>query len=343
MINIHAWNRSTKCTQAVSPSDLETGAKQLLGPDMVVWIDVSEPTAEEESLVLQKFLPIHPLSLEDVTRLRREPDALPHFPKVEEFDNYLFVIVNPLTGGFLHSVRHHNGQPANRPFTQLSAILTQNVLITHHYEPISCLEQVRNFVERHNAQFERGPDYVYHLVLDSTVDQYVPVLDSIDDRLDTMETAVMQRPRPKLYHGLLHLKREIIVLRKTLIYEREVLIRLARGDFELVDERETVYYRNVYDHLARFSELIESSRDMAADLMQSYLASVSNKLNEIMKVLTMISTVVLPMTLIAGIYGMNFQKMLPAGDWPFGFLFAVLLMVLCGIGSLAYFLWRRWL
>lgn len=344
MISIHAWNRTSNESQVLTPECLESRREELLRTDQVLWIDLANPTAAEEELVLKRFFPIHSLSYEDITRLRREPEAPPHFPKVEEFPNYLFVIVNPLTSAFLKHVEAKvTGPTEAKPFTQLSAVLTRNILITHHFEPLPCLDEVTGFLSRHESQVERGPDFLFHLILDATVDQYAPVLDHVDDRLDAMELAVMQKPSQKLFLKLLHLKRKIITVRKTLIHEREVLVRLARGDFAFVDERETVYYRNVYDHLARFAELIESSREMASDLMQSYLASVSNKLNEIMKVLTMISTVVLPMTLIAGVYGMNFEKMWPDKEWYLGFPFAVLLMAVSGIGSIAFFLWRKWL
>lgn len=131
-------------------------------------------------------------------------------------------------------------------------------------------------------------------------------------------------------------------MRKSLIYEREVLYRLTRGEFELIDDREMVYYRNVYDHLIRFNELIDGSREMVSDLMQTHLAAVSNRLNEVMKVLTMISTIVLPMTLVAGIYGMNFEKM-PELKWEYGYYFALGLMLIVGVAAFLYFRWKKWI
>lgn len=346
MITIQVWSRAGNSVQVLDASALSTDRDALRATEDVVWIDLQQPTAEEELLVFEQFFPIHTLTLEDIVRMRREPDAAPHLPKVEEFPDYLFIIVNPLTGEF----QQHIGKPANhnngmhRPFTQLSAVLTGNMLITHHYEPMGCTDQLRGFLKRHGAQANRGPDFLCHLILDHTVDEYVPVLDYIDDSLEQLETHVLQKPRQTLFHRMLRLKREIILLRKTLIYEREVLVRLARGEFALVDEREMVYYRNVYDHLVRFTELIESSREMAADILQTYLAATSNRLNQIMKVLTMISTIVLPMTLISGIYGMNFEN----SEWPdfhttWGFQFAIGLMLLSGGTSLVLFYWKKWL
>lgn len=326
------------------PDVLQTKADDLkVGPD-VLWIDLSNPEPAEEKLVFEEFLRIHTLSLEDVKRLRRDPNSPPHFPKVEEFPDYLFVIVNPLVDRFLDSIR--TAMPLHREptggTTQLSAVLTRHVLITHHYEPLSCIENLKGFLGRHEGQAERGPDFLFHLVLDTLVDQYAPAVDHFDDTLDDIEPQVFEQPTQALYMQLLQMKKKIIQLRKTMIHEREVLARLSRGEFALVDEREMVYYRNVYDHLLRFSELIENSRDMVTDLMQTHLAATSNRLNSIMKVLTMISTVVLPMTLVAGIYGMNFEHM-PEIKWLWGYPFALTLMAATGVAGYLWFRWTKWL
>src|SRR6185295_16527231 len=157
MISIYSWDRAAHCVAALKIADLADPALRKDG-NRVVWIDLTDPSPADEAAVLQQFLPIHALSLEDVTRLRREPDAPPHLPKVEEFPDYLFVIVNPLTGEFLQHVgksgNRHNGTA--RPFTQLSAILTKNILITHHYEPMQCIDQLRAYLQRHGAQADRG-------------------------------------------------------------------------------------------------------------------------------------------------------------------------------------------
>lgn len=343
MISIHAWDRAAHCVAAFKLADLADPALRKDG-NRVVWIDLTDPSPEDEAAVLQQFLPIHSLSLEDVTRLRREPESPPHLPKVEEFPDYLFVIVNPLRQAYLDLIGRDDVASATveKPFTQLSAILTEHILITHHQERNSCIDQLQSYLGRHPAQCDRGPDYLFHLVLDAIVDQYAPVLDHIDDALDGLEVRVIESPDNQLFQTILRTKREIIILRKTLIYEREVLVRLARGEFELVDERETVYYRNVYDHLVRFTELIESSREMASDLLQSHLASTSNRLSQIMKVLTTISTIILPMSLISGIYGMNFTHM-PELEWEYGYAIALGLMLLTGLGAVSFFWWKKWL
>jgi magnesium transporter len=225
---------------------------------------------------------------------------------------------------------------------QLSAVLTRNVLITHHYQPTDCVAEVYAHLDRHAETARRGPDYLFHLILDAMVDDYAPVVDRISSQLDHLEHRVFRDPSPKVLARMLRLKRLVSGMRKTLILEREVLARLMRGEFDLVEDREIAYYRNVYDHLVRYTELIESAREMVSDLMQTHLSAASNRLSRVMKFLTMISTLILPMSLIGTIYGMNFKNM-PELEWPWGYPMALGLMAITGILSFTLFRWRGWI
>lgn len=306
----------------------------------VVWIDLVNPTPEEEAKVFQTFFAIHPLTLEDITRPRRLADGSAHLPKVEEFPDYLFSIVNPLPLARGSDPEQPPRSTRIRP--QLSVVMANTLLITHHYDPLPCIDSVWAYASRHAGCVGRGPDYLFHLILDAMVDEYAPVIEEIAGRLDRIEIQLFQQPNQSHLTRLLHNKRRISFLRKTLILEREVLARLTRGEFALVDQREIVYYRNVYDHLVRYTELIENAREMVSDLMQTHLAAASNRLNEVMKLLTMFSAIILPMSLIAGIYGMNF-KTLPELDWPYGYPFALGLMALTGLAGFIFFRWKRWI
>ena len=325
------------------------GAELLPASDTIpdsLWIDLEASTPEEEALVFDKVLPIHPLTLEDITRPRRLPDRSPHLPKVEEFGDYLFVVANPLHPGATKILLDPAADCDHRKLcSQLSAVITDRILITHHMEPLVSIDEMRSHLERHEAKAGRGPDYLFHLALDVMVDQYAPLLDSLSEVLDELEAEIFEKPSPVLIAKLLGLKRHVIALRKTLIHEREVLARLSRGEFGLIDAREMAYYRNVYDHLIRFTELVEGSREMVSDLMQTLLAAQANKLNEVMKVLTMISTTILPMTLLAGIYGMNFEKNIwpDFKESPYGFLGVILLMAVSGVSALGFFRWMKWI
>jgi magnesium transporter len=341
MITVYRFRVGSGSVEWLTGDAISSQIQELRETTDTVWIDACQPSDAEEALLFA-LQPVHPLTREDMTRERRDPRHQPHLPKVEEFSDYLFVVVNPLHPLVGAAGDRSPDAPANGLIvTQLSAVLTHTRLTTHHLEPLDAITELRARLERHVEHGQRGPDYLFHLVLDAMVDEYAPVLDRVTDALESLETQVLMRPERSMIKRLLRLKRHIIGLRKTLVHEREVLARLSRGEFSMIDARETVYYRNVYDHLVRFNELIEGARDMASDLMESHLSSTSNRLNEIMKVLTMISTIVLPMTLVAGIYGMNFDFM-PELHWRLGYGWALGLMLLSGLLPLAYFKWRKW-
>lgn len=345
MLTIYLWDSKAKRGQWLLPEELTKRRDELRATTETLWIDLFDPTPEEERLVYEEFYPVHPLTREDITKLRREPGVLPHFPKVEEFVDYLLVIVNPLRLELVQkigTIRNHVGLDDGAASTQLSVILTHSLLITHHYEVVISVEEAQNYLRKHEGPAERGPDYLFHLILDAMVDQYAPVLDHFDHCIDAFEALILEEPTKSRCQTLLQLKHDIVSLRKTLIYEREVLARLCRGEFSLIDDREMAYYRNVYDHLVRFTELIESSREMVSDLMQTSLSATANRMNEIVKVLTMISTIVLPMNLVAGIYGMNFKHM-PELEWIHGYPAALGLMLITGLGGFVLFRWKKWL
>ena len=350
MIAVQQWDAASKTCRTRTPADIPATAAEAAADD-VWWIDLTDPTPEEEDAILGKFFRVHPLTREDITRARVVPDQGTHLPKVEEFPDYLLVIVNPLPSGLAAALKAVPKQLEIPPNTtllmrkqrpQLSAVMNHRILITHHYQPLDCVASAKSYLERHAEAARRGPDFLFHHILDAMVDEYTPVVEGVAARLDRLESRIFRDPSPRLLARLLRLKRLVTGLRKTLILEREVLARLIRGEFELVDEREVVYYRNVYDHIVRYTELIESAREMVSDLMETHLSAVSTRLNQVMKVLTMISTVVLPMTLVAGIYGMNFKHM-PELDWEWGYPLAIGIMLTMALGSLAFFRWRGWI
>ena len=354
MISVYRWDCTANSCSRLDASQLPASTADVSGED-VVWIDLTDPSPEEEASVFERFHRIHTLTLEDITKPRRMPEQGAHFPKVEEFPDYLFVVVNPLPQDLAAAAKQvfdaEKPMPnipatrlVHRDRPQLSAVLTRNVLITHHYKPLGCIDETRGFVDRHGSSARRGPDYLFHLILDAMVDDYAPVVDRVAARLDGLESRLFKDPSPKVLSRILHLKRLVVGLRKTLILEREVLARLVRGEFEMVEDREIAYYRNVYDHLVRYTELIEAGREMVSDLMQTHLSAASNRLNQIMKTLTMISTVVLPMTLVAGIYGMNFDESVwPSYKSTWGFWYALGLMGMMGAGAFTLFRWRKWI
>jgi magnesium transporter len=340
MISLYRWQSGQKHGTWVDLPELPANATQVPEGE-IWWLDLESPTEEEEDLVFRKFLPVHSLTLEDISRARREPDGLPHLPKVEEFADYLFVIVNPLRPG-ADSEPATGRMELGHLVVQLSAVLTEQVLVTHHYQALPAVSDVKHFCRRHTELAGRGPDYIFHLVLDQIVDDFAPEIDRLVEKLDRIEVEVLEKPSRRIVLELVRMKRRVIALRKTLILMREVLARLTRGEFQLVDIREIAYYRNVFDHLVRYTELIEGAREMVSDLMQTHLAASANKLNGIMKALALVSTVILPMSLVASVYGMNFENM-PEIKWAYGYPFALGLMLMVAIILVAVFYYKKWL
>ncbi len=351
MISVHHWDANSKTCHSKGHDHLPASAIEI-APEDVWWIDLTSPTVEEEEHIFGKFFRVHSLTREDITRQRVAEDQGTHLPKVEEFPDYLLVIVNPLPPGLAEQLK---ATPKDVPLSdaaeararrnrrpQLSAVLNKQVLVTHHYDPLECVTTATAYLHRHEVAAKRGPDFLFHHILDAMVDEYSPVVERIAARLDSLETRIFRDPSPRLLARLLRLKRIVTGLRKTLILEREVLARLIRGEFALVEEREVVYYRNVYDHLVRYTELIESAREMVSDLMETHLSAVSTRLNQVMKVLTLISTIGMVCAVIAGIYGMNFKHM-PELEWEYGYPMALGLMLTASASVVAVARWRKWI
>jgi len=341
MIRIVQWAQETNAVVELAPADLGAFDAEILEP--IIWIDLENPTPEEETQVFGHFMNLHPLTVEDITKPSREPASGGHLPKVEEFARYLFVIVNPLPEGALNpAIGTKLPRNWSRLRAQLSAIITRRVLITHHYDVMPCIGEAKGRLSRHPENLRRGPDYIFHLILDGIVDDYAPVVERFAAQLERLEGRMFKQPTQQMLMRLLSIKQNVSHLRKTMILEREVLARLVRGEFLLVDEREIAYYRNVYDHLVRYTELIESAREMVSDLLQTYLSATSNRLNEVMKTLTIISVIGAVCTVIAGIYGMNFKNM-PELEWQLGYPMAIGLMLLSTATIFAVFKWKKWI
>jgi magnesium transporter len=305
-------------------------------PDGVLWVDLESPSEAEEETMLVSLLDIHPLAIEDV---QRGKDDEGHLPKVEDFADYLFIIFNPLER--VNGNAESAGKLEIRT-TQLSAFLFKGMLVTHHYKPMRSIAYAVQMCSKNPLTLGKGPDFLFHLIIDDVVDHYTPILDAMDDVIDDMEDEVFQRPSQHCMERILQLKKDIMTTRRIAMYQREMLNRLSRGEFKLITQDEMIYYRNVYDHLVRMTDLAESYRDVVSGLLDAYLSVTSNRLNQIMKVLTIISTIFLPLSFITGFFGMNF-RFLPGAESEYGVIGATLFMAVVGFGMLWIFKRNKWM
>ncbi len=313
-------------------------AQALQQPSGTIWVDLENPSDAEEETLMVSLLDFHPLAIEDC---QRGTDEEGHLPKVEDFGQYLFIIFNPL-----ENVKSQETEKAKTKIeittTQLSAFLSKRVLVTHHYKPLRSIAYALQMCSKNVQVMGKGPDFLFHLIIDDIVDNYSPILDQLDVAIDTMEDEVFKRPSQRTMMRILQLKKDVMTMRKIASYQKEMLSRLSRGEFSLITTDEMIYYRNVYDHLVRMADLADSYRDVVTGLLDAYLSVTSNNLNQVVKVLTIISTIFLPLSVITGFFGMNFD-FIPGLHWEHGHTAATIFMVFVAVGMLWFFRRKKWI
>ena len=314
------------------------------------WIDLDNPSQEEEETILLHFFFFHELTIEDIQRERLEPRRGDHYPKVEDYNDYLFAILNPLIiPKNLPGSKYFETEDIPLedlgllfPTQQVNVYIGANYLVTHHYEQNSAIDYVIDYLKRNSHSLERGPDYIFHSILDEIVENYTPVLEYYDIQMERVETEIFENLESVTLERILEIKKGLIRLRKIMAYQREILNRLSRGEFRHISKTEMLYYRNVYDHLVRIADLLETYRENISGLLEIYMSVTSQKMNQVMKVLTVISTIFLPLTFISSIYGMNFDFM-PELRWEYGYFIILAFLLTIALGMLGYFRKKGWL
>jgi magnesium transporter len=295
----------------------------LLASGAHLWIEASDRDPELHDL-LQRVLGLHPLTVEDVLQDRPAP-------KVEDYGSWLYVVAHGLqvAGNALQTV-------------EVDLVWNEKWVLSHHCGTVPAVSAVCEDLKRNPQALARGPVFVAHAVLDHLVDSYLPIVDDWDDEVDAVEAAVIDDPNREVLQQIFRLKKALQQLRRGAMHQREVLHRLSRGEFALVPAPALPFFRDVYDHFQRVADLADGYRELLSGALDAYLSMVSNRMNEVMKALTLVATVLLPMTFIAGVYGMNFDHM-PELHWRWGYAFAWAFMLTVGGGMIAWFKTRKWL
>jgi len=293
---------------------------------IVVWVDLAAPSIPE-SLILSDTFAFHPLSVEDAM------SAL-QFPKVEAYDGYLYII--------LHGIAY---QAHERCFDthDIDFFLGQTYLVTVHDGRSMSIADLREHATRNPKILSDGPVALLHRIVDAMVDRYRPEVDKLEDRLDDLEKAIFEDPKPALAKAILDEKRQVARLRRIITPQRDVIARLARRDFVDISTEMSFRFRDIYDHLVRVADDAIMFQDRITGMLDAHLSNVSNRLNEVMKVLTVVATIFMPLTLLTGIWGMNVPLPRFPGSqaaqfwWVFGIMTAVV------IAMLMVFRRRRWI
>ena len=296
-------------------------------PNGYIWVSLESASNEEMQQVLVDIFHFHPLTIEDCQSVGYQAS------KVDDFVDYLFVIAHA-------ALNEENSLELNT--SEINLYIGESYLVSVFTDPVS------SPVDRTWARSKRdfrltnfGPDFLCHAILDALVDEYMPLIDRMESEVEWLEDSVLEKPTPTTLARLLTLKHNIMSLRRIISPMREVMNRLSRDEFPQIDAQSRYYFRDIYDHLVRIQDLADTLRDIISGGLDIYLNSTSLRLNEIMKALTIVSTIFLPLSFIAGAFGMNFTR-IPGAAHPLGFYLTVFGMLLLGIAMVLYFKKRNW-
>jgi magnesium transporter len=257
-----------------------------------------------------------------------------HSPKLDDWGDYLYIALNYMNA-------NENGDSWETEVDELDIFLGQNYIVTHHDHPISAVDETWSACDRDLRNVQQGADHLLYKIADNLVAGYMPAVEKIDSAIDQLEDQVFDRPSPRTLEKLFALKRVLLAMRRILLPQREVLNKLARDDYKVIDPRDRVFFRDIYDHLVRLHDLNETLRDLVGGVLDTYLSVVNNRMNEIMKTLTMITVLFMPITFITSFFGMNFFQSLGLLDsWTTNPIFYLTLITMF-IMPIGMYIWMR--
>jgi magnesium transporter len=308
VISVHVHeNGETRSEDRIDPQWLDPASRT------TVWVDLSTPTPDELRSVLVETFHFHPLAVEDAT-------SEIHHPKVEAYDGYLYLVLH----GIAFEAKQHRFATRDVDF-----FLGRNYLVTAHGGHSRTIEKLHDVCDLHSHILAEGPTALLHRIVDSMVDHYRPEVEQIEARIEKMEHEAVLGGHKTLTRRLLELKRDISSLRRVVIPQRDAVGRLARREFSLIVDEMAYRFRDVYDHLVRLADESMFFQDRVTGILEAHLSAVSNRLNEVMKVLTVMSTIFLPLTVLTGMWGMNVPlPLFPGGEeaqfwWVGGIMAAI--------------------
>ncbi len=315
--------------------ELETGidlgeARGLLRDEKnLLWLDFLDP-GEEDFKSLEETFSLHPLVIEGCRVPQEEP-------RVDEFPDYIFMIMHSVY--FYKDKEERGEEPLS--IREMDVILGKNYIVTLHKEKIWNIDNTMEQLRKNPRILSRGCDFLLYFILDDIMDNYFYILDLIEDRIDTLEETVSTAKSEEFLDEVFSYKRYTLSLRKVMAPQRELIAQFCRRDYPFIHPQMAIYYRDILDHLTRIHSMIETFRELLTSVMEAHLSLLSHKMNEVIKFLTIIATIFMPMTFLTGVYGMNYLYM-PELKWRFGYLFAWGIILLAGFLLYLYCRKKRW-
>jgi magnesium transporter len=303
----------------------------LRDPEGLLWLDLRDEPPDTCEPILREVFDFHPLAIEDALEER-------HVPRVDDWGDYLYLV--------LHTISFDAQAEEPLSTVELDIFLGPNYLVTHRTEPIASVDRVWEVSRSNGRHLQQGAGYLLYKVVDELVSRYMPVVEEIDDAIDEIEDDVFGDPPTSTPQEIFAVRRALLRLRRIIGPEREAFNKLARGDFAVVSAEHQVFFRDIYDHLVRLYEISEGLRDLAGSALDTYLSVVSNRMNEVMKVLAVITTLFMPLSFLAGFFGMNFfEPTVPLEGWmsPTAFALTLAAMVLSPVAMAIWMKRRGWL
>jgi magnesium transporter len=297
----------------------------------LLWVDFINEPPETCRPILEEFH-FHKLAINDALQET-------HLPKLDDWGEYLYIVLNYMN-------TEENGEAWNTEVDELDIFLGKNYVVTHHDHQVAAVDEAWASCHRDERNLQGGADHLLYKITDNLVAAYMPAVEKIDGAIDHLEDQIFDRPSPRTLERLFGLKRVLVAMRRILLPQREVLNKLARDDYQVIDPKDRVFFRDIYDHLVRLHDLNESLRDLVSGALDTYLSVINNRMNEVMKTLTIITTLFMPLTFVTGFFGMNFFE--PHGtlkSWTSNPVFDIVLLIniLLPIGMYIWMRRRTWI
>ena len=313
-----------RCRLDLEPKDFAAALEDEQG---LLWVDLRAEPPESCEPILRDTFAFHPLAVDDALRES-------HVPKVDDWEEYLYLV--------LHAVVFHQEGGDLVDTLELDIFFGRNYVVTHSKPAIDAVDRVWEVAQRDKRYLANGPDHLLYRLIDELVAGYMPLADQMDDTIDLLEDRILSEPTSDNLEQVLALKRGLHKLRRVIAPQREVLNKLSRGDYGIIDTNDRMFFRDVYDHLVRLYDINESMRDLVSDALDTYLSVVNNRMNDIMKTLTIITTLFMPISFVVGFFGQNFFQPVaePLKAWTGIPWFILTLIILIGL-PISMYLWVR--